>query len=208
MALETDAELMLRVKAGDEASFDLLLEKYRTPVMKFIQRMVQNSAVAEELAQEVFLRVYRARAGYEPSARFTTWLFRIATHIALNSVRDHRKERNVDSIDGDPGSQDRPESAPLDLGDKRETIEQYLVESSEVREIRGAVHALPAKQRAAVLMHKYHDLDYKQIAEALECSESAVKSLLFRAYETLRQRLIHFAAPSAGEMGKATGKGR
>src|ERR1700682_1554392 len=106
MAIETDAELMLRVKAGDGASFDLLLEKYRTPVMKFIQRMVQNSAVAEELAQEVFLRVYRARAGYEPSARFTTWLFRIATHIALNSVRDNRKERNVDSIDGDPGSQD------------------------------------------------------------------------------------------------------
>src|SRR5258708_28436527 len=99
MALETDAELMVRVKAGDEASFDLLLEKYRNPVVKFIQRMVQNSAVAEELAQDVFLRVYRAREGYEPSARFTTWLFRIATHIALNSLRDGRKERNVDSLD-------------------------------------------------------------------------------------------------------------
>src|SRR5207249_3923008 len=99
MALETDAELMLRVKAGDEASFDILLEKYRTPVVKFIQRMVQNSAVAEELAQDVFLRVYRARAGYEPSARFTTWLFRIATHIALNSLRDRRKERGMQSLD-------------------------------------------------------------------------------------------------------------
>jgi RNA polymerase sigma-70 factor (ECF subfamily) len=202
MALETDAELMLRVKAGDEASFDLLLDKYRTPVVKFIQRMVQNSAVAEELAQEVFLRVYRARAGYEPSARFTTWLFRIATHIALNSLRDHRKERNVESLDGDPGTGDRAESAPLDIGDRRENIEQYLVESSEVWEIRSAVQGLPGKQRAAVLMHKYHDLDYKQIAEALECSESAVKSLLFRAYETLRQRLIHYAAPSAAVVGK------
>src|SRR5258708_6726014 len=181
MALETDAELMVRVKAGDEASFDLLLEKYRNPVVKFIQRMVQNSAVAEELAQDVFLRVYRAREGYEPSARFTTWLFRIATHIALNSLRDGRKERNVDSLDtGRAGTS--PDDAPLEIGDKRTTIEQYLVESSEVREIRGAVMALPGKQRAAVLMHKYHELDYKQIAEALDCSESAVKKALFRAY--------------------------
>jgi RNA polymerase sigma-70 factor (ECF subfamily) len=205
MALETDAELMLRVKAGDEASFDILLEKYRTPVVKFIQRMVQNSAAAEELAQDVFLRVYRAREGYEPSARFTTWLFRIATHIALNALRDGRKERNVQSLDagysgagnsnGAPGRDD----TPIEVGDTRATIEEFLVESAEVREIRSAVMALPGKQRAAVLMHKYHELDYKQIAESLGCSESAVKSLLFRAYETLRQKLIRFAAPSASE---------
>ena len=201
MALETDAELMLRVKAGDEASFDILLEKYRTPVVKFIQRMVQNSAAAEELAQDVFLRVYRARAGYEPSARFTTWLFRIATHIALNALRDGRKERGVQSLDagysGAGASSDTQDNSPIEVGDKRATIEEYLVESAEVREIRGAVMALPGNQRAAVLMHKYHELDYRQIAEALECSESAVKSLLFRAYETLRVKLSHFAAPSA-----------
>jgi len=203
MALETDAELMLRVKAGDEASFDILLEKYRTPVVKFIQRMVQNSAAAEELAQDVFLRVYRARAGYEPSARFTTWLFRIATHIALNALRDGRKERGVQSLDagysGSAASGGIQDDAPIEVGDTRPTVEQYLVESAEVREIRTAVMALPGKQRAAVLMHKYHELDYKQIAEALQCSESAVKSLLFRAYETLRQKLSHFAAPSAAD---------
>jgi RNA polymerase sigma-70 factor (ECF subfamily) len=201
MALETDAELMLRVKAGDEASFDILLEKYRTPVVKFIQRMVQNSAAAEELAQDVFLRVYRARTGYEPSARFTTWLFRIATHIALNALRDGRRERSVQSLDagysGAGSSNGVQDDNRIEVGDTRATIEEYLVESSEVREIRGAVMALPGKQRAAVLMHKYHELDYKQIAEALGCSESAVKSLLFRAYEALRQKLSHFAAPSA-----------
>src|SRR5882724_7062145 len=138
MALETDAELMLRVKAGDEASFDILLEKYRTPVVKFVQRMVQNSAVAEELAQDVFLRVYRARAGYEPSARFTTWLFRIATHIALNALRDGRKERGMQSLDagfseskGD-GSGRYPNDASIEVGDSRANIEQSLVESSEV----------------------------------------------------------------------------
>ena len=203
MALETDAELMLRVKAGDEASFDILLEKYRTPVVKFIQRMVQNSAAAEELAQDVFLRVYRAREGYEPSARFTTWLFRIATHIALNALRDGRKERNVQSLDAGYSGAGNPngvqDDSPIEVGDTRATIEEYLVESSEVREIRGAVMALPGKQRAAVLMHKYHELDYKQIADALGCSESAVKSLLFRAYETLREKLSRFAAPSASQ---------
>src|ERR1700683_131060 len=149
MALETDAELMLRVKAGDEASFDILLEKYRTPVVKFIQRMVQNSAAAEELAQDVFLRVYRAREGYEPSARFTTWLFRIATHIALNALRDGRKERGVRSLDagysgagnsnGSQGAGGSRDDTPIEVGDTRATIEEYLVESSEVREIRGAV---------------------------------------------------------------------
>lgn len=208
MALETDAELMLRVKAGDEASFDILLEKYRTPVVKFVQRMVQNSAMAEELAQDVFLRVYRARAGYEPSARFTTWLFRIATHLALNALRDHRKERGVLSLDaghsGDAGGGES-DSTPIEVGDKRTNIEQFLVESSEVREIRQAVLSLPEKQRAAVLMHKYHDLDYRQIAEALGCSESAVKSLLFRAYETLRLKLARFATPSALGAGDAVG---
>jgi RNA polymerase sigma-70 factor (ECF subfamily) len=191
MAIETDAQLMLNVKAGDEAAFELLLAKYRSAVVKFIYRMVQNVAVAEELAQEVFLRVYRARAGYEPSAKFTTWLFRIATHIALNALRDGRKERGHQSLDAPD------EDHPPEVTETRQNIEAYMVESSELQEIRRAVHTLPAKQRVAVILHKYHELDYRQIAESLDCSESAVKSLLFRAYETLRQRLAHFAPPSA-----------
>ncbi len=191
MAIETDAQLMLNVKAGDEAAFELLLAKYRSAVVKFIYRMVQNVAVAEELAQEVFLRVYRARAGYEPSAKFTTWLFRIATHIALNALRDSRKERSNQSLDAGE------EEHPPEVAEPHQNIEAYMVESSELQEIRRAVQTLPAKQRVAVILHKYHELDYRQIAESLECSESAVKSLLFRAYETLRQRLAHFAPPSA-----------
>src|SRR5579884_1498806 len=92
-ALERDAELMLRVREGDSASFALLLERHRAPVIHFIYRMVLNQAVAEELAQEVFLRVYRSRETYEPTAKFTTWLFRIATHLSLNWIRDGRKEK-------------------------------------------------------------------------------------------------------------------
>ena len=192
MALERDAQLMLRVKEGDDAPFAELLERYRSPVIHFIYRMVQNQHIAEELAQDVFLRVYRARKGYEPNAKFTTWLFRIATHIALNAIRDGRGERGTESLDDQ-------EARASELPDRRRTIEQAMLEDARLAEVRRAVQALPAKQRAAVLMHKYQELDYAQIARALGCSESAVKSLLFRAYETLRRKLAHFGVRAAGE---------
>src|SRR6266513_984644 len=98
-ALDLDAELMLRVKEGDGPSFGVLLDKHRSSVVHFLFRMVQNHSVAEELAQEVFLRVYRSRGTYEPTAKFTTWLFRIATHLALNSLRDRRYDRLQDRLD-------------------------------------------------------------------------------------------------------------
>ena len=186
--LEWDSELMLRVRAGDQASFSLLLERHRSPVIHFLYRMVQNQAVAEELAQEVFLRVYRSRETYEPTAKFTTWLFRIATHLALNWIRDNRNSRNQESLD-----EEIVEGAVRQVSDRMPTVEQRMVRDSRMAEIRQAIETLPAKQRAAVMMHKYEELEYSQIARILECSESAVKSLLFRAYETLRQRLAHFA---------------
>src|SRR6266550_4234666 len=102
-APDFDAELMLRVKEGDRASFGVLLDKHRSPVIHFLYRMVQNHAVAEELAQEVFLRVYRSRGSYEPTAKFTTWLFRIATHLALNALRDGKYNRLQDRLDDDSG---------------------------------------------------------------------------------------------------------
>jgi RNA polymerase sigma-70 factor (ECF subfamily) len=187
-ALEPDAELMLRVKEGDAASFALLLEKHRAPLIHFIYRMVLNQAIAEELAQEVFLRVYRARSSYEPTAKFTTWLFRIAMHLALNCLRDGRSERCQESLD-----QDSPEALGRQVADRRPTVEQDLVYDVKLEEVRHAIQGLPEKQRAAVLMHKYEEMEYSQIARVLICSESAVKSLLFRAYETLRGRLAHLA---------------
>src|SRR5882757_2148237 len=104
VALERDAELMLRVRAGDSSSFTLLLEKHRGPVIHFVYRMVLNQAIAEELAQEVFLRVYRSRESYEPTAKFTTWLFRIATHLALNWIRDGKNEKLQESLDQEIGA--------------------------------------------------------------------------------------------------------
>jgi RNA polymerase sigma-70 factor (ECF subfamily) len=188
-ALERDTELMLRVRDGDSASFGLLLERHRGPVIHFLYRMVQNQAIAEELAQEVFFRVYRSRTTYEPTAKFTTWLFRIATHLALNWIRDGRREKGHERIDGGEAA-DYPSRQ---FSDAAPSVEQRLVRQARLAEVRAAIEMLPEKQKAAVLMHKYQEMDYAQIASVLSCSESAVKSLLFRAYETLRARLAHMA---------------
>jgi RNA polymerase sigma-70 factor (ECF subfamily) len=184
--LDYDAELMLRVKEGDGGCFGVLLEKHRASVIHFVYRLVQEQAIAEELAQEVFLRVYRSRSSYEPTAKFKTWLFRIATHLALNWLRDERHERGQERLDDVCG--DLP---VRQVSDRRPSVEQELVYAVKLAEVRRAVASLPEKQRAAVLMHKYEEMEYAQIAKVLGCSESAVKSLLFRAYETLRARLAH-----------------
>ena len=191
----TDVQLMLDVKAGDEQSFELLLRKYRTPLVNFLYRMVRDTAVAEDLAQEVFLRVYRARQEYAPSAKFTTWMFRIATNLALNSVRDNRHRKLEVSMDQslDTGED---EQRPMEVPDRSPSVEQEMVARCRADMILKAIHSLPEKQRAAVLMHKYQELDYDEIARVLDCSESALKSLLFRAYETLRVELAPLVSPT------------
>jgi len=196
--VRTDVQLMLDVKAGDGASFELLLQRYRTPLVNFLFRMVRNREQAEDLSQEVFLRVYRAREDYVPSAKFTTWLFRIATNLALNSVRDTRYQKLEVSIDA-PVTVDAEagHERPLDVVERRPNIEQHLVEDVRVKMIRHAINKLPEKQRAAVLLHKYQELDYTEIAKILSCSESALKSLLFRAYEALRVELAPLVAHQA-----------
>jgi RNA polymerase sigma-70 factor (ECF subfamily) len=188
---------MLDVKAGDQQSFELLLQRYRTPLVNFLYRMVRNLEQAEDLAQEVFLRVYRAREDYEPSAKFTTWLFRIATNLALNSVRDHRYEKLEVSMDAPiVADAEDGEERMMELADEHPDIEQHLVDEARKKMIRHAIEKLPEKQRAAVLLHKYQELDYAEIAKILQCSESALKSLLFRAYETLRVELAPLVAQS------------
>ena len=191
----SDVQLMLDVKAGDTTSFELLLQRYRSPLINFLYRMIRDREQAEDLAQEVFLRVYRAREEYVPSAKFTTWLFRIATNLALNSVRDNRHRKMEVSIDA-PITADAEDGdeKPFEVADKHPDIEQHLVEEARKKMIRRAIEKLPEKQRAAVLLHKYQELDYGEIAKILSCSESALKSLLFRAYEALRVELAPLVA--------------
>jgi RNA polymerase sigma-70 factor (ECF subfamily) len=185
-----DAQVMLRVKAGDDSAFDYLVQKYRRAMMSFMFRMTHNTTVAEDLAQEVFLRVYRSRAGYEPSAKFTTWLYRIATNLAVNHARDTRHERPENTVSLD--EPDDETGTTMDVPDGSLSVEENMLRRERLKAIRDRVQHLPERQRMAVLMHKYQQMDYRQIAEVLKLSESATKSLLFRAYETLREQLKEF----------------
>lgn len=185
-----DAEVMLRVKAGDDSAFEYLVQKYRRPMVSFMYRMSHNATAAEDLAQEVFLRVYRSRANYEPSAKFTTWLYRIATNLAVNHARDTRHERPENTVSID--EPDTETGLTVDVPDGTISAEEGIMRRERMAAIRKRVQALPERQRLAVLMHKYQQMDYRQIAEVLKLSESATKSLLFRAYETLRVQLKEF----------------
>ncbi len=185
-----DAQVMLRVRDGDDAAFNYLVQRYRRPMISFMFRMVHNAAIAEELSQEVFLRVYRSRASYAADAKFTTWLYRIATNLAVNHARDNKHERPEEKSSLDEA--DEETGLSMDVADGRLNIEQEILRRERLRAIRKHVEALPERQRMAVMMHKYQELDYRQIAEVLHLSESATKSLLFRAYETLRESLKDF----------------
>jgi len=153
---------------------------------------VRDSAAAEDLAQEVFLRVYRARGQYLPTAKFTTWMFRIATNLALNALRNGRyrqMEISIDQAASDRFADAENDQPAMEIADRQASIESELIQRDRTELIKRAIESLPEKQRAAVLLHKYEELDYDQIASVLGCSESALKSLLFRAYETLRLEL-------------------
>jgi RNA polymerase sigma-70 factor, ECF subfamily len=186
----TDADIMLRVKAGDESAFEHLVYKYRRAMVGFMYRVAHSPTAAEDLAQEVFLRVYRSREGYEASAKFTTWLYRIATNLAVNYVRDTRRERPEHQVSLD--EPDEETGHTLDVADGAPTAEEEIMRRERMTAIRQRVEALPERQRLAVIMHKYQQMDYRQIADVLKLSESATKSLLFRAYETLREQLKAF----------------
>jgi RNA polymerase sigma-70 factor (ECF subfamily) len=186
----SDAAIMLQVAAGDEASFNFLVQKHHRAMIHFLFRMVRNQAVAEELAQEVFLRVYRARDSYRAEARFTTWLYRIATNLAVNHARDTKHERSAQTIYLD--APDAETGTTPDVADDEPSVEQKLMRDERMAAIRTHVMALPERQRMAVLMHKYQGMDYRQIGDVLKLSESATKSLLFRAYQTLRDKLKDF----------------
>ncbi|HEY2017819.1 MAG TPA: sigma-70 family RNA polymerase sigma factor [Bryobacteraceae bacterium] len=186
MPLEYDAELMLRVKDGDSASFALLLDRHRPAILRFIYRKVRNQAMAEELSQEVFLRVYRSRHTYQATAKFRTWLFRIATHLTLNALRDSKKDAWHERLN------DEPLTGPVwQISDGKPSVEARMVREAELDEVRRAIAELPDVQRTAVRMQRYDELEYAEIARMLECSESAVKSLMFRAHEALRRRLAY-----------------
>lgn len=181
---DPDTLLMLRVRDDDMQAYSLLVERFQQRVVNIVFRYTGDRAGAEDLAQEVFIKVFKARQSYQPVAKFSTWLFRIATNLCLNEIRNRKHRPNLSLDDNpllDPGQAD-----PTEL----ETSRQELVQA-----VRKALDALPENQRMAVVLNKWEDQSYEQIAEAMGLSVQAVKSLLFRARAAMKEGLEEFLSP-------------
>lgn len=177
---------MLAVRRGDDAAFDRLFEKHVAAVVRFARQFVKSQARAEELAQDVFLQIYRNRSTYRPTAKFTTWLYRIATNACLTEVR--RAEHKV-RVDPQPLFSDG-KSRPQAIVDQRDqSSEDALLSREAVGTIQNALEELPPQQRAALLLARVEGMSYEEVAESITCSVSAVKSLIHRATTTLRAKL-------------------
>ncbi len=184
---DPDAVLMLRVKQGDAAAFAELVDKYKQFVASFVSRMIQDPAEAEDIAQNVFLQVYRSAGRYSVSSKFSTWLFTIARNLALNEIR-RRSRHPAESLEAP--HPDRPEEPLRQFADLRSpTPPEGLLQAELEQKIQQAIAALPENQRAALLLCRREDLSYEDIAEILGTSLSATKSLIFRGRETLKQTL-------------------
>jgi len=188
MELDQDAQLMLAVKRGDRQAFGTLFRRYARPLHNFVRRFVGNPAVAEELVQEIFFKIYRAAEGYEPKGRFSTFLYRVATNHCLNEVRRPDYKNRFESIEqlADPGVTGVKFELP---DDQRPSAENLFDGQRLAAKIQEVLQDLPDKQRAALLLHRIDGLSYQEIAEALELTLGAVKSLIHRAKKTLKQKL-------------------
>jgi RNA polymerase sigma-70 factor (ECF subfamily) len=184
---DPDAALMLRVKQGDRDAFENLVEKYKQPVMNLVYRTLPDATEAEDLAQHVFLQVFKSAHRYEVSAKFTTWLFTIARNLCLNEIR-RRSRHPADSLDETfADGDDQPIRQPEDV--KTFSPPETLLQGELEEKIDQALAALPEKQRTAILMCRGDEFSYEDIAKVLECSVSATKSLIHRGRETLKQKL-------------------
>jgi RNA polymerase sigma-70 factor (ECF subfamily) len=185
--LDPDAALMLRVKQGDWEAFTNLVDKYKQPLMNLVFRMLRDASAAEDLAQVVFLQVYKSADHYEVASKFSTWIFTIARNLALNEIR-RRSRHPADSIDAPYPDQ---EDQPLHQYEDKKTFSppDSLLHGELEEKIEQALAELPENQRTAILLCRGDELSYEEIAKVLGCSLSATKSLIHRGRETLKQKL-------------------
>ena len=185
--LDPDAALMLRVKQGDTGAFAELVNKYRQPVMNLACRTLRDATEAEDLAQTVFVQVYKSAHRYKISAKFSTWLFTIARNLCLNEIR-RRSRHPAESLDAPhPGLEDRPWHQFEDK--KTVAPAENLLQGELAEKIERALGDLPENQRTAILLCRQEELSYEEISEVLGCSLSATKSLIHRGRETLKAKL-------------------
>ena len=186
---DPDVQRMLRVCAGDETAFEELVDAYRDRLISIFSHLVGKHETAEDLAQEVFLRVYRARENYRPTAKFSTWLFRIANNLASNSRRNSGRRREV-TIAGDDSGPLGPRPQEQLVMEKSGMMPSRMFVASETRDmVRSAVETLNERQRLAVLLNKFEGMSYADIGDAMDLTPQAVKSLLSRAREKLKAEL-------------------
>jgi RNA polymerase sigma-70 factor (ECF subfamily) len=180
-ALDEDVRLMLAFCEGDAAAFDALFHRWAAPLLRYLERMLRDAAAAEELVQEAFLRVYRARSSYRPDARFSTWLYRIATNLALNELRRPRRREPHASL----------EDAPAHALAAAEVASDELAQARrDVAALDRAFAEIPERQRAALWLVAVEGRSYAEVAGLLEISEQAVKALVHRARVSLSEQLV------------------
>jgi RNA polymerase sigma-70 factor, ECF subfamily len=184
---DPDAALMLRVKQGDTGAFTQLVDKYKQPVMNLAFRTLHDETEAEDLAQTVFLQVFKSAHRYQITAKFSTWLFTIARNLCLNEIRRRARHR-AESLDAPHPEQ---EDQPLQQFEDKKTVAppENLLHGELEQKIAEAMAGLPHNQRMAILLCRQEELSYEEIAEVLGCSLSATKSLIHRGRETLKQKL-------------------
>jgi RNA polymerase sigma-70 factor (ECF subfamily) len=180
-------QLMLRFQRGEESAFQEIFEAYKTPIINFIYRFCQDYRVAEELSQEVFLRIFKSASSYKPEAMFSTFIYRIATNICLNEIRTgkYKYELNLQNV---ASRVDIKEPEAVDKTTETKT-DDNIVQNERHQAIRDAIIKLPEKQRIVLLFSVYDQLSYKEIGERLGCSEGAVKSIIHRAKIFIREIL-------------------
>jgi len=184
---DPDHELMKRIGSGDRAAFKQLVEKYQWMVMKTIYRYIGNHHEAEDLAQEIFFSVYRAAKRYTPQAKFSTWLYRVVANHCLNYRRKLKRGVLLTSIDNSSSGSERPS---LQLSQPQDQQPEKLLEQQEIHAaLKRVISELPDRQRIALILYRFEGLSYKEIANVLGCSLSAVESLLFRAMTMLKEKL-------------------
>ena len=182
-------ELIARIGKGDEDAFEILVNRHQTSVLNLTYRFIGDRTQAKDLAQEVFIRVWQSAKSYEPKAKFTTWIYRITANLCFNELKSARRKKwlsfNWSDEDGDHTIEET-------LADSAPSAEDVLLEKERSRQISDVLQSLPENQRMAMILKRYDDLSYQEIAQIIGCSVSAVESLLVRAKRTLQEKMKNF----------------